>query len=413
MKKVLIVGGGAAGMFASIVAAECGHEVHVFDRNEKFGKKLFITGKGRCNLTNHCDAEVFFQNVMRNSKFLYSSFYGFDAQAAVAFFERLGLETKIERGNRVFPQSDHSSDVLRVLNDGMRKRNVKMHLNTGVQEVMQEQGGFFGLRLENGMVVSGDVGIVATGGISYPATGSTGDGYRFAKSLGHEIVPCVPSLVSVRSEDTCLKGLQGLSLKNVRLAAVILGGKKEKTVYNELGEMLFTHCGVSGPLVLSASAHLADALQQGKQTELRLDLKPGLSVEQLDARILRDFEEVKNKQFKNSLSKLLPQKLIQAVMTKSAIDPEKRIHLITKEERTNLIHTFKNFKISVASLGDFKEAVITRGGVSVKEVNPSTMESKKIKGVYFIGEVLDIDALTGGYNLQIAWSTAHAAGSNI
>lgn len=405
MKKILIIGGGAAGMFAAIFAARLGAEVHIFEKNEKLGKKLFLTGKGRCNVTNDSDFESFFSHCVRNPKFLYSAYSNFDAKACIQFFESLGLPLKIERGNRVFPVSDHSSDVIRALSNEMEKRKVQIHLHTRVKEVRQKEGRFFALLAEK--EISGDACMIATGGLSYPATGSTGDGYFFAKQLGHQIEECIPSLVPIHLKGEWMPF--GLSLKNVRLSVFVLEKSKSKKVFEELGELLFTHTGVSGPLILSATAYFTEALGKGKQVNLFLDLKPGLTKEQLDARIVRDFDEMKNKQFQNSLSKLLPQRLIDVTIQRSGINPEKKVHLITKEERRELVNQLKEFPLIIEKLADIKEAVITRGGISVKEVNPSTMESKKVKGVYFIGEILDVDALTGGFNLQIAWSTAYAA----
>lgn len=405
MSKILIIGGGAAGMFASIFAAKDGHEVHVYEKNEKLGKKLFITGKGRCNVTNACDMETLFANMISNEKFMYSSFYGYTNQDVMDFFQEAGLELKIERGNRVFPQSDHSSDVIKTLEREMKRQGVQIHLYAPVKEILARNGHFTELVLSDGTRAAGDACIVATGGMSYQTTGSTGDGYRFAKAVGHSVTELMPSLVPMETKETFVPDLQGLSLRNIN--ASIYDGKKE--IYSEFGEMLFTHYGVSGPLILSASAYAGKLLKKGKELRLVIDLKPALTEEQLDARVLREFESNHNKQFKNAVGGLFPSKLIPVMIKLSEIDPEKKVHEITREERLHFVYTIKHFEMTLTRLRDFNEAIITRGGVKVKEVNPSTMESKLVSGVYFAGEVLDLDALTGGFNLQIAWSTAVAA----
>lgn len=407
MSKVLIVGGGAAGMFAAITAAYNGNEVILYEKNEKLGKKLFITGKGRCNLTNACDMETLFSSVITNPKFLFSSFYGFTNQDAIDFFERVGVSTKIERGNRVFPTSDHSSDVIAGLKRELHQLGVEVHLNTSVKKVVGKEH-FEYLVLGNGKKVYGDACIVATGGYSYRTTGSTGDGYRFAKENGHTVSDLKPALVPMEVKEWYAKELQGLSLRNV--SATISDEKQE--LYHDFGEMLFTHYGVTGPLMLSASSYVGKVLEQ-KPLSLSIDLKPALSIEQLDQRVLRDFEENKNKQFKNAIGKLFPAKLVPIMIELCGIDPEKKVNFISKEERQGFVHLIKNFTMTITKLRDFNEAIITNGGVDVKEINPSTMESKKVKGLYFVGEVLDVDALTGGFNLQIAWSTAYAAGNSI
>lgn len=409
MSKVLIVGGGAAGMFASIFAARNGNEVHVFEKNEKLGKKLFITGKGRCNLTNACDMETLFTNMVSNEKFMYSSFYGFTNQDVMEFFETAGLAIKTERGNRVFPQSDHSSDVIKTLEKEMKRQGVQVHLYTKVVNVISENGRFTSLKLADGSCIQGDACIIATGGLSYQSTGSTGDGYAFAEAMGHTVTELSPSLVPMEVKEDFVPQLMGLSLRNVQ--AGIYDGKKE--LYSEFGEMLFTHFGVSGPLMISASAYVGKRLGKGKELKLVIDLKPALTEEQLDARVLREFESNHNKQFKNAISGLFPAKLIPVMIALSDIDPEKKVNVISREERLEFVHLIKNFELTLTKLRDYKEAIITRGGVKVKEVNPSTMESKLVSGLYFAGEVLDLDALTGGFNLQIAWSTGYAAGSNI
>ncbi len=408
MSRVLIVGGGAAGMLASVFAARRGHEVHVFEKNEKLGKKLYITGKGRCNLTNACGMDTLFDSVRTNARFLYSAFYGFTNQDAVNFFEEEGLRLKTERGERVFPVSDKSADVLDTLRRSMKKAGVKVHLNTVVKELICRDGQTEGILLQNGETVKGDAVIVATGGLSYPSTGSTGDGYRFAEEAGHKVTDCLPSLVPFNIREEYVKELQGLSLKNVEIS--IYNGKKQ--IFREFGEMLFTHFGVSGPLILTASSY---AGPQAARQELRLvlDLKPALTAEQLAQRVLRDFDANPNKSFKNVASGLFPAKLTPVMIRLSGIDPDKKVHDISREERQRFVHLIKNLEMTVTGLRDYREAIITKGGVSVKEINPSTMESKLVKGLYFIGEVLDLDAVTGGFNLQIAWSTAYAAGNAV
>lgn len=407
MSKVLVVGGGAAGMFAAVFAAYNGNEVHIFEKNEKLGKKLFITGKGRCNITNASDMDTLFSSVVTNSKFLYSSFYGYTNQDVIDFFENIGVPIKIERGNRVFPVSDHSSDVIHGLTRKLRELGVEIHLHTGVKKVVGKER-FEYLLLENGKKITGDACIIATGGFSYQTTGSTGDGYRFAKEMGHQVTEILPALVPLVIKEYFVKELQGLSLRNV--SAVIYDGKKK--LYEDFGEMLFTHYGVSGPLMLSASSFIGTKLKE-RELKLVIDLKPALTLEQLDQRVLRDFEENRNKQFKNAITKLFPAKLIPVMLDLSPIDPEKKVNLISKEERQEFVKLIKNFTMTITKLRDFNEAIITKGGVKVKEINPSTMESKLVEGVYFVGEVLDLDALTGGFNLQIAWSTAYAAGNSI
>ena len=405
MSKVLIAGGGAAGMFAAITAARQGQEVHVYEKNEKLGKKLFITGKGRCNITNACDMDTLFDSVITNSKFLYSSFYGYTNQDVIDFFENIGVQTKTERGERVFPQSDHSSDVIRALEAEMRRLGVHIHLHTGVKRVISTDGSFDHIELMDGSIVKGDSCIVATGGLSYQTTGSTGDGYRFARDNGHTVTDCMPSLVTMMTKEEWVPRLQGLSLRNVR--AAIFDGKKK--LYDEFGEMLFTHYGVSGPLMLSASSVIGKKLKD-KELKLTIDLKPALSMEQLEKRVLRDFEENQNRQFKNAVGKLFPSKLIPVMIELSGIEEEKKVNVISREERQKFVYLIKNLPITLTGLRDYNEAIITKGGVKVKEIDPSTMESKLVKGLYFSGEVLDLDAVTGGFNLQIAWSTAYAAG---
>ena len=413
MSHVIVVGGGAAGMFAAIAAAKNGHQVTLYEKNEKLGKKIFITGKGRCNITNAADMEELFDAVVTNSKFLYSSFYGYTNQNVIDFFEDAGVPVKIERGNRVFPISDHSSDVIRALEREMKKVGVKVCLNTEVKSVEAEKGKFNKVVLKDTTTQSADACIVATGGLSYRSTGSTGDGFRFAENVGHKVTQCFPSLVPMETKEPWICELQGLSLRNVE--AKILDGKKE--LYKDFGEMLFTHFGVSGPLIISASSYVGkkfmDKNGQKKELTLEIDLKPALTEEQLDQRVLRDFEENHNRQFKNAITKLFPTKLIPVMLELGGIDPEKKVNSIEKEERKQFVHLIKHFRMTLTGLRDYPEAIITKGGVNVKEIDPGTMESKLVKGLYFAGEVLDLDALTGGFNLQIAWSTGYAAGNAI
>ena len=403
MDKIAIIGGGAAGMMASIFAARRGAEVHVYEKNEKTGKKLYITGKGRCNLTNACDMEELLESVKSNKKFLFSAFYGFTNENAMDFFEKEGLKLKVERGNRVFPLSDRSADVLDTLRRSMKQAGVRVHLNTEVKKVLKNDTGFI-LQLADGTKDMADKVIVATGGISYESTGSTGDGYRFAEEFGLKVTECCPSLVPFNVREDWVKELQGLSLKNVSI--LIKDGKKK--LFSDFGEMMFTHFGVTGPLILTASSVCARKIRE-KEVKLYLDLKPALTKEQLDARILREFDANANKQFRNVLPSFLPSKLVGVMYDLCGIAPEKRIHDITREERERFLSCMKELELTVTGLRGYNEAIITKGGVSVKEIDPSTMESKTVPGLYFIGEVLDLDAVTGGFNLQIAWSTAVAA----
>lgn len=410
MGKVIIAGGGAAGMMAAVFAAKNGHKVSLYEKNEKLGKKVFITGKGRCNVTNACETEVLFSNVMSNPKFLYSGFYGFDNSTVMQFFEEAGCPLKIERGDRVFPASDHSSDIIRALTNRLKELGVRIFLNKPIKEIEMQDGIVKGIVTKDGSRDFADAVILATGGISYPLTGSTGDGHKMAQGMGHTITKMSPALTPLEIEGSVCKELQGLSLKNV--TASILWNQKE--IYSGFGEMLFTHYGVSGPLILSASSFLAKK-QKDNQTKaiLKLDLKPALSEEQLDKRVLRDFEENYKKQFKNAVTGLFPARLIPIMIGMSSIHPDKPVNEIGREERKHFVHVIKNWEMAVSGLRDYNEAIITQGGVSTKEINPSTMASKKVKGLYFAGEIVDLDALTGGFNLQIAWSTGFLAGSSI
>ena len=411
MSKVLIIGGGAAGMMAAAFAAKNGNRVEVFEKNEKLGKKLFITGKGRCNITNAADLEDFFSAVTSNPKFLYSAFYSFTNEQVISFFEELGVKTKVERGGRVFPVSDHSSDVIQALKSEMERLGVKINLNAEVKELITEKSStgetVNGIRLVSGKKISGDAVIVATGGISYPSTGSTGDGYRFARRCGHKVSELSPSLVPMEVKEWYAGELMGLSLRNIEIR--ITDGKKK--LYQEFGEMLFTHYGVTGPVILSASSVVGKKLKDTELT-LHIDLKPALTEEQLDKRVLREFETNHNRQFKNAVDSLFPSKLRPVIVELSGIPEEKKVHEITKEERLRFVRLIKDFTMTLTGLRGYNEAIITKGGVSVKEIDPGTMESKLIKGLYFAGEVLDLDAVTGGYNLQIAWSTGYLAGMN-
>ena len=405
MKKVVVIGGGAAGMMAAVAAADAGGKVLLLEKNEKLGKKLFITGKGRCNVTNAGDMENLFANVMTNEKFLYSAFYTYDNMAVMDFLEKAGCPLKVERGDRVFPVSDHSSDVIAAFQRQLKMKGVEIRLNTCVRSVKKVSDGIE-VSLTNKETIMADSVIVATGGISYASTGSTGDGYRFAEETGHSIKECKPSLVPFNMKEAWCKDAMGVSLKNVSLRLVC--GKKE--IFEGFGEMLITHFGISGPLALSASSYYVSKAKG--ECMCFIDLKPALTMEQLDKRVLRDFEEGKNKQFRNVLSHLFPSKLIPVMVKLSGIDSEKKVNEITREERLGFVKLIKNVPLTIDGVRDFKEAIITKGGVSVKEVNPSTMESKILPGLYFAGEVLDLDALTGGYNLQIAWSTGYLAGMN-
>ncbi|MCR5666984.1 MAG: NAD(P)/FAD-dependent oxidoreductase [Eubacterium sp.] len=406
MKKVVIIGGGASGMMAAAVCGS-GCDVTLLEQNEKLGKKIYITGKGRCNLTNDSDVEKHLSMVKRNPKFLYSAFYSFDPYATMSFFEEHGLKLKTEHGNRVFPVSDHASDVIKTLERAMEEAGVTVRLNEKVTHIETNQGGVCGVKT-NRSYYEADAVIIATGGISYPSCGSDGSGYELVKKLGHTVKTCTPSLVGLHTKEEWVKELMGLSLRNVKVSYY----KGTKCLFEEQGEMLFTHTGISGPVVLTASSVLNDEIVKGP-IEVRIDLKPALSREQLDKRILRDFEENINRQFGNSLNKLLPAKMIPVVLKRIQIASTKKVNEITKEERMQILNLLKGFSLTVTGLGDFSQAVITKGGIPIKEVDPSTMESKLVKRLYLCGEMLDLDALTGGFNLQIAWSTGHLAGDSV
>ena len=416
MKKVIVIGCGAAGMMAAIALAEKGCSVEIYEKNDKPGKKLFITGKGRCNITNNSDMDNLLKNVVSNPKFLFSAFSGFDANDCIDFFENIGLKTKTERGDRVFPLSDHSSDVISVLTTKLKRSGVEVHYMSEVLDLIEEQSirepddrAVTGIRIrQNGEErdVFCDHVVVATGGVSYPRTGSTGDGIKWARGLGLKVTEPKPALVPLCVDDVICKELMGLSLKNVNVSFETQVKNKVKEVYSAFGEMIFTHFGVSGPVILSASSYLHK--YDGGDIRMYIDFKPALTKEQLDDRILRDFEQNMNKQFRNSLSDLLPKKLIPVIIDRSGIEPYKKVNEVTRQERERLVNTLKHFELKISGYRDFDEAIITQGGVSVKEINPQNMNVKKIKGISFVGEVLDVDALTGGFNLQIAWSTGRA-----
>lgn len=403
-------------MIAAVTASENGNEVTILEKMENIGKKLLITGKGRCNITNSADMEEFMKNIPENSKFLYSSFNKYTNQDIVSFLKKQGVETKVERGGRIFPVSDKAQDVLEAFKRRLKELKVQIRTNFEVAKILTEDGNVTGIEGKNGEKILADKVILATGGKSYPVTGSTGNGYRMAKMLGHTVTELKPSLVplttSGNSRILCQQ-MQGLSLKNVAIKIK----NENKIIYEDFGEMLFTHYGVSGPVILSASAILIrykniDELLKENKIKLYIDLKPALDEEKLDNRILRDFEELKNKQFKNSLDKLLPRKMIEPIITLIGISPEKRINEITKEERRKIVKVLKNFELTISGFRSIEEAIVTKGGISIKEINPKTMESKIINGLYFAGEIIDLDAFTGGFNLQIAWSTGYSAGTN-
>ena len=403
--EVLVIGGGAAGMMAAITAAEAGARVTLLERNEKVGRKLNITGKGRCNLTNDCSAEEALANVPRNSRFLFSAFSRFDSAAAMAFFEERGLALKTERGNRVFPVSDSAYDVTDTLRAALRRNRVKIVHDRATDLLLDAEGHLQGVKGERGNYDGGCV-ILATGGVSYPATGSTGDGYTLARSAGHTVVPPRPSLISLVCSDSCCGRMQGLSLRNV---ALTVKKQKKKTVFEDFGEMLFTDKGVTGPMILSASAHLRD--YEKEQYRLRIDLKPALDEEKLDERLLRDLEAQHNRDFGNVLAGLVPRSMIGVIVERTEIPSNTKANAVTRQQRRRLLETLKGFTLTVTGPGPMEQAIITSGGVKTGEINPATMESKKLPGLYFAGEVIDVDAYTGGFNLQIAWATGHAAGA--
>lgn len=411
--KVIVIGGGPAGMMSAISSAESGNDVTIIEKMQSLGRKLLITGKGRCNITSSLDMDEFIKNIPGNGMFLYSAFKNYTNQDIIKLLKEEGLEVKEERGNRIFPVTDKSLDVLKCFEKKLKSLNVNIILNTKVKEILVEDNIVKGVKTEK-EIINADKVILATGGKSYPLTGSTGDGYVMAQKLGHTITKINPSLVPLEAFDkeTC-KNLQGLSLKNVQIE--LIDKNKNKVIYEDFGEMLFTHFGVSGPTILSSSAHLVrykniQQLFNENKISLKIDFKPALSEEKLNDRILRDFNEEKNKMFRNSLDKLLPQKLIPTIIKISGINPNKKVNEITKIERKNLVKLLKNFEITIKGFRNIDEAIITSGGIKIKEINPKTMESKIIKGLYFAGEIIDVDAYTGGFNLQIAYSTGYTAG---
>ena len=414
--KVVVIGGGPAGMMAAITSAENGNEVILLEKNKSLGKKLLITGKGRCNITSSLPMEDFIKNTPGNGMFLYSAYNKFTNQDIIRFLNEQGLEVKEERGNRVFPVTDKSQDVLNCFEKKLKSlKNVKIMYEMPASEILvDEEKRIIGVKCKNGVIIKADKVILATGGKSYTLTGSTGDGYEMAKKLGHTITKIKPSLVPLETYEQDLhQSLQGLSLRNVKIKRV--DTNKNRQIYEDFGEMLFTHFGVSGPVILSGSAHLVryknvDELLKNKKIKLEIDLKPALTEEKLNDRILRDFEEIKNKNFKNSLDKLLPQKLIPVIIERSGINPEKQVNSITKQERMQIVKLLKEFDVTLRNFRRIEDGIITAGGISIKEVNPKTMESKLISGLYFAGEILDVDSYTGGFNLQIAYSTGFVAG---
>ena len=414
--KVIVIGGGPAGIIAAIKSKEENNDVTILEKNDILGKKILVTGKGRCNITNGAEISEFINNIPGNGKFLYSAFENFNNKDIIKLLKEEGLETKEERGNRIFPVTDNANDVRVSLSRKVRKLGIEVLTNAKVEKVIVKDGIAIGVEYNNNEKMYGDKIIISTGGASYPTTGSTGDGYEMAKEVGHTIKEIRPSLVPLETyEKRYCKEMQGLSLRNIEIK--LIDTQKDKTIYKDFGEMMFTHFGVTGPVIISSSAHLVrykniNQLMKDKKIKLIIDLKPALSIEKLDDRILRDFAEFKNKEFKNSLDKLLPQKMIPVIIELSKIEPDKKVNEITKEERLNLVKIIKNLEMYISGFRPISEAIVTAGGISTKEINPKTMESKIVKNLYFAGEVIDVDAYTGGFNLQIAYSTGYTAGMN-
>lgn len=405
MSTVIVIGGGPAGMMAAIAAANK-HKTILIEKNDKLGKKMFISGKGRCNVTNAKDISEFFDYIPGNPHFLYSSLYCFTNEDTMNFFDKLGVKLKVERGDRVFPLSDKSSDVIGAMEKELIKRNVEIKLNSKVKNFIYDNKSIEALQLEDKTIIKGDYFILCTGGMSYPQTGSSGDGHKMAEELGHKITKIIPSLVPMEVKEEWIKELQGLSLKNVELKII---DSKNKILYKEFGEMLFTHFGISGPIVLSGSSVVKDR----KDLKAVINLKPALTIDELDKRIQKDFSKYTNKDFKNSLDELLPKKLIDIIVRLSEIDPNKKVNSITKEERKNLVYLLQNFSFNIKGLRPIAEAIVTAGGINVREIDPSTMKSKLVNNLHFAGELMDVDAYTGGFNIQIALSTGFIAGSEV
>ncbi len=412
MKNIVIIGGGPAGLKAALSAdfkyRDIKRQITIIEKNERPGRKLMITGKGRCNVTNNCDLDTLIANTPKNGRFLYSAFSNFLPQDTMSFFETMGVPLKTERGNRVFPQSDKAVDIVDALVKGLKPRGIKL-LHATAKSIKTQNGAVCGVELENGQIIEADSVVLATGGLSYPVTGSTGDGYRMAIELGHTVTELKPSLVPLCCHEGFCSKLSGLSLKNVTIS--VFEGDKKKPIFKEMGEMLFTHFGISGPLVLSASSYIRK-MGKAEYTAV-IDLKPALSDEQLDKRILRDFENQQNKDFANSLDALLPKSIISVIIGMSGIEPHKKVNQISSAERSKLCSVIKNVTLHITGFRPIEEAIITSGGISVKEINPSTMESKLVNGLFFAGEIIDVDAFTGGFNLQIAFSTGFLAGENV
>ena len=404
MSKVIVIGGGPAGMMAAITASQYGHSVTLLEKNEITGRKLLITGKGRCNVTNNCTENEFIENVTVNPRFMYSAINTFNCADTMSFFENEGVPLKTERGRRVFPQSDKAHDIVYAMRRALRKNGVEVICET-VQKVLTEDGKVTGVKGKSKIYMC-DAAIIATGGLSYPLTGSTGDGYRMAKELGHTVTPLTPSLISLKTKETLFYELSGLALKNIEIRLV---DENRKVLYKDFGELLFTHFGVSGPVVLSASAHIP----KGERVFLEIDLKPALTDKQLDARLLREFEALKNSELKSVMRKLLPTNMGALLCEYCGVAPSLLVNSVTKEQRGAIIAALKTLRFEITGTGPIEEAIVTSGGISVKEINPKTMESKHVSGLFFAGEVIDVDAYTGGYNLQIAFSTGYLAGSSV